>query len=112
MAIENPQKFDKFDKFKFSQFHEKSLFFREPMTDILFPELKMECNFSPSLATDRSIWASKVNKTADATIAVNIESHVSRISNFLEHNGKSAGNLGAIRKLNQLDLAIDCDRGY
>ena len=80
MAIENPQKFDKFDKFKFSQFHEKSLFFREPMTDILFPELKMECNFlpsmfAPSLATDRTIWASKVDKTADATIAVIIESH-------------------------------------
>ena len=27
MAIENPQKFDKFDKFKFNQFHEKSFFF-------------------------------------------------------------------------------------
>lgn len=82
MAIENPQNLIIFPKFKFSQFHEKSLFFQgtDDATDVWFPELKMECNFlpsmfAPSLATDRTIWASKVDKTADATIAVIIESH-------------------------------------
>ena len=69
MAIETPLKFDNFSKFKFSQFHEKSLFFQ----GVWFPELKMECNLLPSVFE----LSLTTDKAANATIAVNIESHFS-----------------------------------